>query len=152
MPAKTVVNIGRTEIDGRAFLDYAKRYVINFDQLASGGVYRIPVEAGKHVLGVRIRIAKAFTGGTGIQVGDGATVNSFMQTGNVTVTTLNAVADSRMLATTGTLNTNAMGGKYFASTGFVIITIAGTLTAGQLVVEILFDGYEDPTKNLIANQ
>lgn len=156
MSVKTVANIGRTEIDGRAFLDYAKRYVISHNQLAAN-VYRIPVETGKHVLGIRMRIASAFTGATGVKVGDGTDDDGFIVTGQIDPTALNAVIDSRHLASedTGgvaTLNGYAKGGKYYTTTGCVLIAFAGTISAGSLVIEVLFDGYEDAPKNMVANQ
>ncbi len=156
MSVKTVANIGRTEIDGRAFLDYAKRYEISHAQL-DRGVYRIPVEIGKHVLGVRVRIASVMTGAEGLKVGDGTDDDGYIVTGQIDPTTLNAVIDSRHLASEdvggiATLNHYAIGGKFYAATGFVLITLAGTITAGSLVVEVLFDGYETAPKNMVANQ
>lgn len=136
---------GHYEAEGKAFLDYAKRYVINAADFVSNA-YRIPVDAGVDVLAVRARVGLAFDGTSPtVKVGDAADDDGFLLTTDLALATLNARANSegKFTESAGVVTMNAYAqGKHFASAGFVLLTLAGTgITVGQLVVEVLCGGY-----------
>ena len=157
MSVKTIYRQGRTEIDGRAFVDFAVRHSISYaDQDASHQV-RLPLEAGRHVLGVRVRTLEAFTGGSPtVKIGDLQDDDGYIQTTDVDVTALNSAGDSRQMGHdvtgTHTLNAYARGGRYYAAPNQIVVTMSASLTAGRIALEVIFDGYEDGTRDMIANQ
>lgn len=157
MSVKTVYRQGRTEFDGRAFMDYAVRHVVDHADLVNN-VARIPIEAGKHVIGLRLRVAEAFTGATQFNAGILTDTDGFIDDGQFDTTVLNNVVSTHMLGTedgTSGVTTFAAfskGGKYFTSPDQIVLTFTGTITAGSLVVEVIFDGYEDAPRDMVVNQ
>ncbi len=154
MAIKEVYRQGKTEFDGRAYSDVAVRKEIKFSD-ATANVYRIPIEKGRWVLGVRLRVKTAFAGGTPtVTVGDSVTADGYVKTVDITTTTINAVVDSRQLsqeaAGTTTMNVYSQGGKYYAASDQIIVTFAAGATAGVLILEIILDGYSEPTADMIA--
>ena len=165
MSVKTVYKGGRTEIDGRAFLDYAVRKTFTYSDLATG-VIKFPVDSGKHLLGIRLHITEGFAGATSAKIGDSTDDDGYMTVGDLTQTNVRLtdfVLDSRKLtaitqsgttpfAVTVTPNAYALGGKFYSTPSYIVFTLAGTATAGAAVLEFLFDGYEAAKSNMISNQ
>ena len=159
MSVKTVYRQGRTEVDGRAFLDYVVRTVIDHANLDASYQYRIPIDIGRQVLSMRLRVAEAFAGGTPtIKVGDLQDDDGYIKTTDLDVTSLNAVIDSQKLGTeegtsgVTTFNACAKGGRFYAASNQIVVTGTASLTAGKLVLEVVYSGYQDPTVDMIANQ
>ena len=164
MAVKTVYRQGRTEIDGRAFQDYSVRKVFAYTDLAAG-VIRFPVDKGRHLLGIRLHVTKGFAGATSGKIGDGADddgylmaaqlTQTFMRTDNFVISSENQAVLTQDgtpgFAATLTPNAFAAGGKFYVAAGFVIVTIAGTLTDGAAAIEFVYKGYEAPTADMIAN-
>ena len=154
MAVKEVYRQGKTEFDGRAYSDVAIRKEISYAD-AVANVVRIPIEKGRWVRGVCLRVKTAFAGGTPtVTVGDLTTVNGYVKTVDISTTTLNAVVDSRQLSQESggvtTMNTYSQGGKYYAAPDQIVVTFAAGATAGVLVLEIIIGGYSDPTADMIT--
>lgn len=141
----------RVESDGKGFTDFAKRYLIKYTDLDGSLNYAVPVDADMTVLGVRARIKTAFVGLTTstIQVGDANDADGYLVDANLDLETLGAFYSSQGGA-------NAYGqGRHYAAVNRIIVDIgaaSGTLTAGELVLEVLYAGYGNgPQKGEIAN-
>ncbi len=129
---------------GKGFVDYAKRFEINFSDLVAGA-YRIPVTPGEVVIGVRAQVLTPFVGSTGCTIGDAADADGYVPAANFSEATAGAFYNG-----VGGAGAYA-GGKAYASGGAVIVAIAGTLTAGTLAVSVIFDGYgagPDPRREI----
>lgn len=125
------------DVATRVYQDYVLRKEVLFSDLVAN-VVRIPIEKGKTVIGVRIQVLTAFAGGTPtVKVGDAASDLGFFTTTDVDITALNAFGNSVGLST----NVYAKG-KFFASTGAILLTFAAGATAGKLAVGVIFDGYD----------
>jgi len=164
MAVKTVYRQGRTEVDGRAFQDYVVRKVFAHSDLAAN-VIRFPVDKGRHLLEVRLHITKGFAGGTSGKIGDADDDDGFLTVADLTqalvradnfvIGSLNRSASAQSgttpFAVTVTPNAYSAGGKFYTAGSFVIVTIAGTLTAGAATIEFVYKGYEAPTADMITN-
>jgi hypothetical protein len=151
--------VGHDETKVKAFVDYGVHYEITPADLASN-VYRIPIPAGKTVLGVRARTMKAFVGGSPtVKIGDASDDDGFLETDDIDITTLNTVVDSRNVAdvvvvsTADTWTPNGyFKGKHYASAGQLICTFAAGATDGKLGVDVLFSGFDSARPaDMIAN-
>ncbi len=120
---------------GKGFVDYAKRYEISVDDLTAGA-FKIPVNPGEIVLGVRAQVLTAFNGtNPAVIVGDGADDNGYVASTDVAVGTVGSFYNS-----IGGANAYAAG-KAYASGGALVATFAGSPTAGKLALSVIFDGY-----------
>lgn len=136
----TAQSLYRTDDDNLAYVDFVVRYEKSVSD-ATAGVIRLPIAAGRTVLGVRCRTMTVFNGTTPtLSVGDSASATGYLTTTDLDVTVLNSHANSGGLGT----NTYAKG-KYYAAADAVKLTIAGAgVTTGKVSVEILFSGYTGP--------
>lgn len=141
---KGAFDVGRTEKDVVGYFDYAVRKEIS--GAGGPGATKLPVDAGKIVVGVRARVKTAFNGTTPtVKVGDAADDDGFLLTTDVDVTAANAFAAS------AGLGTNAYAkGRYFAAAGHILVTLAGAgMTAGALELDIVYAGFEAARRDLI---
>ena len=145
MAVKEVYRQGKTEVDGRAFLDFVVRKEFLFSDPASN-VIRIPIEKGRTVLEVRTHTLAAFTGGSPtVSVGDSANATNYLATTDSTITTLNNMSRSSLCAQTN------KSGKYYATTDYILLTFSASLTAGKIAISLVMSGYEPSPANMIAN-
>ncbi len=150
---KTVDRPGRTELDGRVYLDYARRYVVKAAALPADNIYRIPVEKGKVVLGLRTLTTVAWQAATTIKAGDLSNDDGFMPAAT-DIVALGTLLDSRHLHTeaadgVATYLPFANGVSYLDATGQIILTFNQDPNAGELEVEVIFRGYEAATKDVL---
>jgi hypothetical protein len=87
--------------------------------------YSVPAPPGTIVMGVGLEIIEAFTGGTSAIIGDGTDDDAFLKMGIVNPTTVGAFAHGM-----GTDAAFAQG-KAFSAMGQMVVTLAGTITAGE---------------------
>ncbi len=134
---------------GKGFVDYAKRYEITPASLTAG-VYKIPINPGEVVIGVRALVETAWDGSASCDIGDAADADGYIPTANITEATVGSFYNS-----VGGAGAYAQG-KAYATGGAVVVAIGGTPTVGKLAVSVIFDGYgagPDPRreiKNLTA--
>jgi len=140
---------GSSDNASLAYQDYEKVFNILTTDLVAN-VYRVPVEGGQWIKGVCARVATVFAGGTPtVKIGDAADDDGFLQTVDLSTTTLDAVCDSRQLgrdiAGTHTLNGYAKGGRFYAVADQLICTFATGATSGKLELHVILGGYNGPT-------
>ncbi len=77
MGIQSAYDVGRDEFAVTGFQSYFRKFVINYDDFASG-LYKIPVEAGRIVLGVIAIVSGVFDGTPSLDVGTGADDDAFV--------------------------------------------------------------------------
>jgi hypothetical protein len=145
IPVKTVNQLGRTERDGRVYLDHVKRYVIRHSDLNAGNAYLIPIDAGQKVHEVRTEIVTLFDVATTLTVGDSASATNYIAAADAAFGAAGTIKRSSQCA-----EANAAGKRYTA-TDYIIFTFNGDPTAGEMLAEVVFDGYAAPTADVISN-
>mgnify|MGYP001575320572 CR=1 FL=1 len=140
------------ESEGKAFLDYARRFEITPDDLATG-VYYVPIEPGETVLEVRAWVDTLFDGTLPtVTVGDAASADGFLKDTDLDITTANEFARSLGKGASADIDTTGgeeytwvandyASGKYYAAASALTVTFAGLPTVGKLVLAVVFDGY-----------
>jgi len=139
MSVKSSHKITHQQADGLVYLPFAKRYAFNFADLDASLKAYIPVEAGTWILGVAARISAAFTnsGTQALVIGDGADPDGYIPTALIIPATVNSHSFS--LGGTGAY---ALG-KYYPTTGMVILDFTDVSTAGTIEVFVLYNGQEN---------
>ncbi len=146
----TQVVPSQQEKAGKAFLDYVKRFTVNFSDFDATNAYRIPLEAGETVLGVRLQVESVFDAVT-LTVGDSSDPDGFVKTAVLDPAVAGAFVNSNLVAAA---NLGAFGtGKHYTANDYLVVTLSGPSTKGELTLNVLFDGYgtgpgRDEIKNL----
>ena len=134
---------------GKGFVDYAKRFEITPASLTAGA-FKIAVNPGEVIIGVRVQVLTAWDGSASCDIGDAADADGFIATASVTEATVGSFYNS-----VGSAAAYSQG-KCYATGGALIVAIGGTPTVGKLAVSVIYDGYgagPDPRreiKNLTA--
>jgi hypothetical protein len=145
IPVKTVNQLGRTEQDGRVYLDHVKRYQIGALEFDAGDDYRIPIEAGQKVIEVRTEIVVAFDVATELTVGDSSGAAVYMAALDAALGVIGTIKRSSQCGEAAT------AGKRYAASDYILLALNGNPTVGRLLVEVVFDGYADAPKDVISN-
>lgn len=144
----TQVTPTAVEAQGKAFVDFVKRFTITPADLTAG-VYKIPVDAGLTVLAVRARVATVFNGTTPTaKIGDSADDDGYIKAAQLDLdaaegTFVNSQTLGLMSAitTADTWTPNEYSsGKHYVSTNALVVTVAGSPSTGSLVVDVVFEG------------
>lgn len=127
-------DVGHDEFTNKRYVPEIR--VVPYDHAdldAVGHTLTIDVPAGVYMLWVGHHISEAFDGGVpSCDIGDGSDADAWVDTTDISETTLNDWAMSLGKA-------NALsGGKYFATAGKVVVTHAAGLTAGKGEVHLCF--------------
>jgi hypothetical protein len=140
--------VGHDANDLARFSDYVQRTVLDIAADFTSNVYRQAIPMGKTIVAVRLRVKTAATGGTAptVAVADSAGV-SFIGAADFDPSTAGLMKNSLMTAETGS------GGKHYSTPSLLVVTLAGTAapTAGELVLEVVYDGYAAHENHLINN-
>ncbi len=145
----TQVSPTQQEANGKAFVDFAKRYLIDHTDLDTNKQYAIPVETGYTVVNLRVTNLEAWAAGGNedLKVGDGGDDDGY-----IPAAAASAAKDTVMQSL---LSSGAFAaGKLYTANGRIIFTVIGdgAVTAGQSVMEVIFTGYgKGPEKIEIKN-
>ncbi len=127
------------EIVGAVAKEYGgaiKTASVVFDYTKTG--VNVPLPAGSQVVGVQIRVGKAWVGGTTLEVGDGSDADGFVTAaaGATANLTAGAVINATGVYVLGATDTAAREFKTYASADTVDVVYTGTYTAGTAVLVV----------------
>ena len=141
MQSVTQVTPTAVEAQGKAFVDFVKRYTITPADLTAG-VVKFPIQAGLTILSVRATVETLFDGTTPTaKVGDSVSDAGFI------------AAVSLSLATAGTFVQSALASaKHYIVGNALSVTVAGSPTVGKLFVDVVYAGMgTGPERGEISN-
>ena len=156
IPVQSNYEHGRTEQDGRVYLDYARRFVLGhaaFDAVTHKAF--IPVDKGAKVLDVRVLVTDPMNAALTLKVGDGATADGYLKIGDLDPaaaagTFERSFRKSTEAAGNTTFNAYAEGKAYVAAGGLIILELSADPTQGALEVEVVQSGYAAVGKDVVS--
>lgn len=129
------------EIVGGVAKEYGtneKTASVVFDYTKTG--VNVPVPAGAQIIGVQIRVGKAWVGGTTLEVGDGSDQDGFITAaqGATANLTAGAVINATGVYTAGATDTGAREFKVYGSADTIDVAYTGTFTAGTATLVVTY--------------
>lgn len=115
-----------------------KTAAVTFDYLTTG--VNIPIPAGGQVVGVELRVGKAWTGGTTLEVGDGTDPDGFLTAAQGAVANLTAGASLKAAGVfmLGATDVVAREFKTYAAADTIDVAYTGTFTAGTATLVVAY--------------
>lgn len=144
-----------TDFDVVSYDPLLKRFVVNFGDFDSvTHLAYLPILPGRFVENVRVRVATAFNASTTLLAGDTASASAFIAATMLNPTTLGAVKNSSHNGvedqTSGvTVFVANAEGKNYPTGDQLKLTVNQAVTVGQLIVEIIYDGYKAPERGMV---
>jgi hypothetical protein len=155
IPVQSNFEMGRTEQDGRVYLDYARRFTIGAGSWDAAHKFFIPVEKGAVVLDVRVAVVDPLDAALTLRVGDAAMADGYLKIGDVDPaaaagTFERSFRKGNEAAGVMTWNAYAEGKAYVAAGGLIALELSAAPTQGRLAVEVVQSGYAEVGKDVVS--
>jgi hypothetical protein len=156
IPVQSNYEMGRTEQDGRVYLDFARRFTLGTTAWDAAHKFFIPVEKDAKVLDVRVLVASPLDAGTTLKVGDAATTDGYLKIGDLDPAAAAGTFERSFRKGTedglgvNTFNVYAEGKCYVAAGGLIVLELSAGPTQGRLEVEVVQAGYADVAKDVVS--